>query len=72
MLFRSILKEGTTIHGAATAASVWNTGVVGAAVALGKYDVAIALSILNGFTFLFLGRLKRRLAEPELNQEHKQ
>jgi len=68
----AILKEGTTIHGAATAASVWNTGVVGAAVALGKYDVAIALSILNGFTFLFLGRLKRRLAEPELNQEHKQ
>src|SRR5690242_9721907 len=37
----AILKEGTTIHGASTAASIWNTGVVGAAVALGKYDVAI-------------------------------
>src|ERR1700739_3891959 len=61
----AILKEGTTIHGAATAASIWNTGVIGAAVALGKYDIACFLALLNIFTLLFLGRLKRKLAEPD-------
>lgn len=68
----AILKEGSTVHGAATAASVWNTGVIGAAVALGKYDVAIALAILNGFTLLFLGRLKRKLAEADAGEVPKQ
>jgi putative Mg2+ transporter-C (MgtC) family protein len=61
----AILKEGTTIHGAATAASIWNTGVIGAAVALGKYDIAIILAILNGLTLKFLMPLKQRLALPE-------
>jgi putative Mg2+ transporter-C (MgtC) family protein len=59
----AILKEGTTIHGAATAASVWNTGVIGAAVALGKYDIAFILAVLNAFTLKFLFPLKRKLAE---------
>jgi putative Mg2+ transporter-C (MgtC) family protein len=61
----AILKEGTTIHCAATAASIWNTGVIGAAVALGKYDIAIILAVLNGFTLKFMKPLKQRLAEPE-------
>jgi len=61
----AILKEGTTIHGAATAASIWNTGVIGAAVALGKYDIALILTVLNGFTLLVLGRVKHRLDHPE-------
>ena len=62
----AILKDGATVHGAATAASIWNTGVIGAAVALGKYDIALMLAVLNGFTLLFLGRLKRRLAETDV------
>jgi len=62
----AILKEGTTIHGAATAASVWNTGVIGAAVALGKFDIAITLAILNGFTLKFLMPLKNKLAQPDV------
>ena len=57
----AILKEGATIHGAATAASVWNTGVVGAAVALGKYDIAVALAILNGVTLHFMRPWKQKL-----------
>jgi len=61
----AILKDGATVHGAATAASIWNTGVIGAAVALGKYDIACILAVLNGFTLLYLGRLKRRLAEAD-------
>ena len=67
----AILKEGATIHGAATAASVWNTGVVGAAVALGKYDIAIVLTVLNGLTLHFMRPWKQRLdgANPANNGE---
>src|SRR5271169_5966952 len=36
----AILKEGSTLRGTATAASIWCTGVVGAAVAMGRYEVA--------------------------------
>jgi len=67
----AILKDGATVHGAATAASIWNTGVIGAAVALGKYDIACILAVLNGFTLLYLGRLKRRLAEADTAEVQK-
>jgi len=43
----AILKEGATIKGTATAASIWNAGVIGAAVAMDRYDIAIILAILN-------------------------
>jgi putative Mg2+ transporter-C (MgtC) family protein len=46
----AILKEGTTVKGTATAASVWNAGVIGASVAMGRYEMAIALAALNLFT----------------------
>ncbi|HEY3840334.1 MAG TPA: MgtC/SapB family protein [Bryobacteraceae bacterium] len=57
----AILKDGPTVHGAATAASIWNTGVIGAAVALGKYEVALALAVLNGLTLHFMKPWKDRL-----------
>ena len=63
----AILKEGTMIHGAATAASIWNTGVIGAAVALGKFDIALILAVLNAFTFKYLGRVKRQMAAEDSN-----
>ncbi len=61
----AILKEGTTVHGASTAASIWNTGVIGAAVALGKYDIAVALAVVNGLTLHFMKPWKLRLNEPD-------
>ena len=60
----AILKEGATIHGAATAASIWNTGVIGAAVALGKYDIALVLSVMNGLTLHFMKPWKQKLDLP--------
>ena len=36
----AILKEGATVKGTATAASIWNAGVIGASVAVGRYEVA--------------------------------
>lgn len=57
----AILREGTTVRGTATAASIWNTGVIGAAVAMGRYEIAIVLSVLNVFTLKALLPLKRRI-----------
>ena len=61
----AILKEGTTVKGTATAASIWNTGVLGAAVAMGRYDVAVILSVLNFLTLKVLWRYKQKLDRKE-------
>jgi putative Mg2+ transporter-C (MgtC) family protein len=47
----AILKQGASVKGTATAASLWATGAIGAAVGLGSYDVAVAIAV---FTFLTL------------------
>ena len=46
----AILKEGATVKGTATAASIWNAGVIGASVALGHIEIAVMLAALNLFT----------------------
>ena len=57
----AILKAGATIIGTATAASVWNAGVIGAAVAMQRYEIAIILSLLNVITLQLLLPLKNWL-----------
>jgi putative Mg2+ transporter-C (MgtC) family protein len=57
----AILKAGTTVTGTATAASVWNAGVIGAAVAMNHYGIAITLAILNLVTLRALLPLKKWL-----------
>lgn len=54
----AILKEGPLVKGTATAASIWNAGVIGVSVALERYDIAIILSLLNLFTLRVLLPLK--------------
>lgn len=54
----AILKEKAGVHGTATAASIWNTGAIGAAVAFRRYEVAIILSLINFATFRWLSQLK--------------
>jgi putative Mg2+ transporter-C (MgtC) family protein len=49
-----ILREGTTVTGTATAASVWNAGVIGAAIAMNHYGIAVTLTLLNLFTLRVL------------------
>ena len=61
----AILKEGATIKGTATAASVWNAAVIGAAVAMNQYSVAIMLAVLNLFTLRVLLPLKNWLDRKE-------
>ena len=57
----AIVKEGPTVKGTATAASIWNAGVMGASVALERYDIAIILCLLNLFALRVLRPLKDRL-----------
>lgn len=60
----AILKaEGVqgNVHGTATAASIWNFGVVGAAVAQNRFVLAVLLAALNFFALTVLMPLKQRL-----------
>lgn len=57
----AILKDGASVRGTATAASIWNAGVIGAAVAMDHYGIAVTLSVLNLFTLWALLPLKKRL-----------
>ena len=68
----AILKDGATVRGAATAASVWNAGVIGASVALEHYGIAITLCALNLLTLRLLLPLKTWLDREEKGQGGKQ
>lgn len=59
----AILKEGATVRGTATAASIWNAGIIGASVAMGHYGIAVALALLNLFTLRALLPIKQKLDE---------
>lgn len=50
----AILKHGTQALGTATAASLWATGALGAAVGYGLYDIAIILSAVTFVTLRYL------------------
>jgi putative Mg2+ transporter-C (MgtC) family protein len=56
----AILKTHASVHGTATAASIWNTGAIGTAVAYGRYEIALVLSIMNFLTLRLLSRYKQR------------
>jgi putative Mg2+ transporter-C (MgtC) family protein len=59
----AILKSDNRVHGVATAASIWNTGVVGASVAMNRYLLAAMLAALNLFALRVLLPLKTKLDE---------
>ena len=59
----AILKDRGSVHGTATAASIWNTGAIGAAVAYERYEIALVLSVINFATLRFMSPLKTRLKD---------
>jgi putative Mg2+ transporter-C (MgtC) family protein len=61
----AILKSDGKPHGTATAASIWNTGVLGAAVAQDRWVMAVVLSLLNLLALRLLLPVKQRLDAPE-------
>ena len=54
----AILVGKASIRGTATAASLWATGAIGAAVGLGAYETAIVLSIVTFATLRFMTSFK--------------
>jgi putative Mg2+ transporter-C (MgtC) family protein len=56
----AIMRGRGNVHGTATAASIWNTGVIGASVAEGRFEIAVILSLLNLITLRLLMPLKER------------
>lgn len=54
----AILKHGNSVQGTATAASLWSTGAIGAAVGLGSIDVAITIAAITFLTLKLLPLLK--------------
>jgi putative Mg2+ transporter-C (MgtC) family protein len=56
----AIIKRAGDVHGVATAAAIWTTGGIGAAVAYGYYPVAFALSVINLIILDVTARFARR------------
>jgi putative Mg2+ transporter-C (MgtC) family protein len=56
----AIIKQADAVQGTATAAGLWATGAVGAAVGLGSYDVAIVITLFTIFTFRILSPIKQQ------------
>ena len=56
----SIIKEGPTVNGLTTAASLWVVSGVGLAVGGGYYVVAIATTVLSFLTLTLLGRIEKK------------
>jgi putative Mg2+ transporter-C (MgtC) family protein len=55
----AIVKGRTSVHGTATAASLWATGAVGIAVGLGSIDVALVISVITFATLRYLTPFKK-------------
>jgi putative Mg2+ transporter-C (MgtC) family protein len=55
----AILRQQDSVKGTATAASLWVTGAIGAAVGLGSYDVAVVLTAVTIVTLWIMAPLKR-------------
>lgn len=60
----AILKRGERATGTATAAGLWTTGALGAAVGYGLYDIALILSLVTFLTLRFLTPLKDIARQP--------
>lgn len=59
------LKDEASVHGTATAASIWNTGAIGAAVAFQRYEIAVALAAVNFAALRFVPKLKKKIVPVE-------
>lgn len=59
----AILKNNGSVQGLATAASLWSTGAIGAAVAYHHLEIALVLALINFGLLRWLTPLKEELEE---------
>ena len=67
----AIMRAKHSVSGTATAASVWNVGIIGAAAGFGYHHIAIVLSFVNFLTLQYLTPLKREI-HGELEREREE
>lgn len=58
----AILKKENAIEGTSTAAAIWAAGCVGVAVAMGRLEIAILISVFMAIIFYFVSPLKQKLS----------
>lgn len=54
----AIVTSGDKVMGTASAASIWNTGAIGLAVAFNRYEIAIVLAAINFITLALFPRIE--------------
>jgi len=66
----AIMRARGNVHGTAAAASIWNTGVIGAAVAQDRFLLGATLAAINLLTLRVLLPLKLKLDERSARKHH--
>lgn len=61
----AILKDKGTVSGTATAASIWITGLIGMAVAVNRYEIAILMTVISFLTLRLVRQLKPAVKDDE-------
>lgn len=61
----AIVKDHDKVAGVSSAASIWNTGAIGLAVAFNRFEIAILLAVLNFCTLFFFGQVKESVHSNE-------
>ena len=61
----AILKDKGTVSGTATAASIWITGLIGMAVAVNRYEVALLMTFISFLTLRLVRQLKPAVNDDE-------
>jgi putative Mg2+ transporter-C (MgtC) family protein len=61
----AILREDGNVRGTSTAASIWTTGIIGAAIAYDNYAIAIVISIVNYLAFKLLTPVVHKMDQAE-------
>ena len=56
-----LLKKDGMIEGTSTAAAIWSAGCVGVAVAMGRLEIAVLISVFMVGIFYFARPLKKTL-----------
>lgn len=65
----AILKSDGYVKGTATAASIWITGLIGMAVAVNRYEVALLMSLISFLTLRYVRTFKTPPDEKEEDKE---
>jgi putative Mg2+ transporter-C (MgtC) family protein len=66
----AILKGNDQVHGTSTAAGIWATGALGAAVGHAQYEIAVIIALITFLTLRLLATTKSLLLENDRQTEH--